>query len=84
MTVAVIVSFLIGLAAAGLGLWDLHKINKTNGQISSINGYVPAMSIITPSTGQTLSGVVGLAAVPLGGRLVGLQFPRPVAQSITS
>ena len=74
MTVAVIVSFLIGLAAAGLGLWDLHKINKTNGQISSINGYVPAMSIITPSTGQTVSGIVGLAAVPLGGRLVGLQF----------
>jgi hypothetical protein len=74
MTVAVIVSFLIGLAAAGLGLWDLHKINKTNGQISSIDSSVPAMSMITPSTGQTLSGIVGLDAGSLGGHITGAQF----------
>ena len=65
MTIAVIVSLLIGLAAAGLGLWDLHKINKINGQIASIAYSVPATSIIAPTTGQTISGVVSLDALPL-------------------
>ena len=41
MTVAVLVSLLIGFAAAGLGLWDLHKINKINGRIASVDFSVP-------------------------------------------
>jgi hypothetical protein len=71
MTIAVIVSLLIGLAAAALGLWDLHKIN---GEIASIDTSVPTTSIIAPTTGQTISGLVSLDAVPFGGHLKGVQF----------
>ena len=70
MTVAVIVSLFIGLAVAGLGLWDLHKINKINGQ----NASVPATSIIAPTTGQTISGLVSFDALPYGNKLKGVQF----------
>ena len=66
MTVAVIVSLLIGVATVGLGLWDLHKINKINGQIASVDFSVPATSITSPTTGQTISGVIILDARALG------------------
>ena len=71
MTIAVIVSLLIGLAAAALGLWDLHKINKVNGQVAAS---VPATSVITPTSGQTISGVVNLDAVSVGPHVASVQF----------
>ncbi len=74
MTIAVIVSLLIGLAAAGLGFWDRHKINTINGQIASINRTVPATNIVAPTTGQILSGLVSLDALPYGSPLKGVQF----------
>jgi Bacterial Ig domain len=74
MTIAVIVSLLIGLAAAGLGFWDRHKINTINGQIASIDSSVPATSIIAPTTGQTLSGTVSLDALPYGNHFQAVQF----------
>jgi hypothetical protein len=74
MTVAVIFSLLIGIAAAGLGLWDLHKINKINGQIASVDFSVPATSIISPTNGQTISGVFLLDARALGNDVTGVQF----------
>jgi hypothetical protein len=74
MTIAVIVSLLIGLAAAGLGYWNRHKINTINGQIASINRTVPATNIVAPTTGQILSGLVSLDALPYGSPLKGLQF----------
>jgi hypothetical protein len=75
MTVAVIVSLLIGLAAAGLGLWDLHKINVINGRTQeAIDNSVPATAIIAPSTGQTISGIVSLDALPLSGHVKAVQF----------
>lgn len=73
-TVAVFVSLLIGLAAAGIGLLDLHKINKINGHIASVSFSVPATSITTPTTGQTISGAVLLVARPLGNDVTGVQF----------
>ena len=74
MTVAVIVSLLIGVATVGLGLWDLHKINKINGQIASVDFSVPATSITSPTTGQTISGVILLDARALGNEVTGVQF----------
>ena len=44
---------------------DLHKINKINGQIASVDFSIPATSIMSPTSGQTISGVVFLDAQPL-------------------
>jgi hypothetical protein len=74
MTVAVLVSLLIGFAAAGLGLWDLHKINKINGRIASVDFSVPATTVISPTTGQTISGAVFLDAQPLANDVKSVQF----------
>ena len=71
MTIAAIVSLLIGLGAAALGLWDLHKINKINGQVAAS---VPATSMIGPTSGQTISGVVSLDAVSVGPHVTSVQF----------
>jgi cytoskeletal protein RodZ len=75
ITVGVILSLLIGLGAVGLGLWDLHKINKVNGQITaSVDNSVASTSIATPTSGQTISGVVGLVAIPIGSHIKAVQF----------
>src|ERR1700733_9888164 len=74
MTVAVFVSLLIGLAAAGIGLLDLHKINKINGHIAAVDFSTPATSITSPTTGQTISGPVLLDARALGNDVNAVQF----------
>jgi hypothetical protein len=75
MMVAVIVSLLIGLAAAGLGVWDLHKINKITGaQAAAVQNFVPATAMISPTSGQTLSGVVSLDTLPVNGHVTSVQF----------
>jgi Bacterial Ig domain len=75
ITIGVILSLLIGIGAAGLGLWDLHKINKMNGQTAvAIDNTVPATSVIAPTTGQTLSGVFALDALPVSGNVKSVQF----------
>jgi hypothetical protein len=71
----VILSLLIGIGAVGLGLWDLHKINEINGKDAiALDESVPATSIVTPTNGQTLSGVVSLDAVAVGGKVKAVQF----------
>jgi hypothetical protein len=75
ITVGVILSLLIGIGAVGVGLWDLHKINKINGQHAvALDNSVPATSLIAPTNGQTLSGVVGLDALPVAGNVKAVQF----------
>ena len=72
MTVAVIVSIVIGLAAAGLGIWDLHKVNVDNTALraalnasAAANGD-PATRLASPANGDTVGGMVGLVTAPLG------------------
>jgi cytoskeletal protein RodZ len=75
ITVAVVLSLLIGLGAVGLALWDLHKINKVNGQITtSVDNSVASTSIVSPSSGETVSGVVHLDASPIGTAAQAVQF----------
>jgi hypothetical protein len=73
MTVAVIASLLLGLAAVGLGVEDLRKINDVNhtingiqSSISSLNVAVavPSVTVADPTSGATVSGVVNLDAIP--------------------
>jgi hypothetical protein len=75
ITVGVILSLLIGIGAVGLGLWDLHKINEINGKNAvALDNSVPATSFIAPSNGQTVSGVIGLDALPVAGNVKAVQF----------
>lgn len=75
MMVAVIVSLLIGLAAGGLGLWDLHKFNEIKSiQAVAIDDSIPATAMISPTTGQTLSGVISLDSLPVSGHVKAVQF----------
>ena len=67
MTVAVIASLLLGLAATGLGIEALRKINN-------IKATEAAVSIITPVSGATISGVVGLGAKPIGPNVTAADF----------
>jgi hypothetical protein len=75
ITVGVILTLLIGIGAAGLGLWDLHKINKINGQNALVlDNSVPATTLVSPTNGQTISGVVSLDALPVAGHVKAVQF----------
>ena len=75
ITVGVLLSLLVGIGAVGLGLWDLHKINKINGQTAvALDNSVPATTLIAPTDGQTLSGVTGLDALAVAGNVKAVQF----------
>jgi Bacterial Ig domain len=82
MTFVAIISVLIGLGAAGLGLWDLHKVNEVRGQIDAVNGQitasidnsVAATTLSSPTSGQTISGVVSLDAIPLNSHVKSVVF----------
>jgi YD repeat-containing protein len=67
ITIAVVATLLLGLAALGLGIDALHKIDK-------INSTVPATSIVAPSGGATISGVVGLDATSIGPKVTAVEF----------
>jgi Bacterial Ig domain len=67
ITIAVVATLLLGLAALGLGIDALHKIDK-------INSTVPATSIVAPSGGATISGVVALDATSIGPKVTAVEF----------
>jgi hypothetical protein len=71
ITVAVIASLLLGLAATGLGIETLHKIDNIN----NINkGTEPAVTVVTPISGATISGIVGLSAKSIGPNVTAVDF----------
>jgi hypothetical protein len=67
ITIAVVASLLLGLAATGLGIDALRKIG--NGNASD-----PATSIALPTSGATLSGLAGLSALPIGPNVTAVDF----------
>lgn len=71
MTIGVFVSLLLGLAATGLGIEALHKVDKINSTNSQTE---PVTSIITPTGGATVSGVVNLDAVSIGPKVTAVDF----------
>jgi len=83
MTVAVIASLLLGLAAVGLGVEDLRKINNINHFVAGFNASfakfkanasVPAATMLLPTNGATVSGVVPLDANPVGTNVSSMNF----------
>ena len=70
MSIAVVASLLLGLAAAGLGIEALRKIDK----ITKDNTTVPATSIFTPTSGLTVSGALPLDAVAVGPGVTAVDF----------
>jgi YD repeat-containing protein len=70
ISIGVIATLLLGLAATGLGIDALRKIDK----IEKMNFTVPATSIITPDGGATISGVVGLDATSIGPKVTAVEF----------
>jgi hypothetical protein len=71
MTIAVVASLLLGLAAVGLGIDALHKVDKIN---ASIIATAPAVTIGSPISGTTLSGSVGLDARTIGAKVTAVDF----------
>ena len=78
MTMGVIVSLLLGIAAVGLGVEDLRKINNLNTSINNklnqVDFSVPATAVIYPTNGLTVSGIVPLDAKPLDGNAKYVEF----------
>ena len=79
ITIAVIASLLLGLAALGFGIEDLRKINNVNHNIASLNGSIassfanlkalsaaPEATMVLPANAATVSGNVVLDAAPVG------------------
>ena len=71
ITTAVIASLLLGLAATGLGIEALHKISNINKAETAMS---PATSIVAPSGGAMVSGLVGLDSVPIGPKVTAVDF----------
>ncbi|HXA32244.1 MAG TPA: Ig-like domain-containing protein [Acidimicrobiales bacterium] len=67
MTVAVVASLLLALAATGLGIEALRKSNRTIDSGS-------ATSILVPTGGATVSGAAPIAAAPRGPKVQAVDF----------
>jgi hypothetical protein len=76
MTVGVIVSLLLGLAAVGLGVENLRKINNLNTTVANLKTTtaVAAVEMATPASGAVVAGSVTLDAVPAGGNPTSVVF----------
>jgi hypothetical protein len=68
MPVAIVVSLLLGLVATGLGIAALQKTPTSTG------GPEPVTSIVTPSAGNTISGIQALDARAIGPNVVAVDF----------
>jgi hypothetical protein len=68
MTVAVVASLLLGLAATGLGIAALRKSDNR------ASGPEPATSILVPTGGATVSGAAPIAAAPRGPKVTAVDF----------
>jgi hypothetical protein len=71
MTIAVVASLLLGLAAVGLGIEALHKVDNINASIIATG---PAVTIVLPSSGTTVSGTAGLDARSVGPKVTAVDF----------
>jgi hypothetical protein len=69
ITIAVVASLLLGLAALGLGIEALRKANNGNGNESE-----PATSIAAPTGGTTVSGIVDLDTRAIGPNVTAVDF----------
>jgi hypothetical protein len=74
MTIGVIVSLLLGIAAVGLGVEDLRKIDNINNIINQVDFSVPATTMLAPAEGAKVSGIVPLDAAGLGGKIRYVEF----------
>jgi hypothetical protein len=76
MTVGVVVSLLLGLAAVGLGVEDLRKINNLNNNVASLkaDAAVPTAAMLLPVSGTTISGTVTLDASQLSQSVTSVVF----------
>jgi hypothetical protein len=68
MTVAVVASFLLALAATGLGIEALRQSGDRT------VGSEPATSILVPTGGATVSGAAPIAAAPRGPTVTAVDF----------
>ncbi len=71
MSIAVVASLLLGLAALGFGIEDLRKINDINKRYVST---LPTVSIAAPTSGVTVSGTTALDAVAVGPKVTAVDF----------
>jgi Bacterial Ig domain len=67
MTVAVVASLLLALAATGLGIEALRKSGNRTDSGS-------ATSILVPTSGATVSGAAPIAAAPRGPKVTAVDF----------
>ena len=80
ITIAVIASLLIGVAALVVSIVDWHKVDDAKSsfdaalKVAAVNNAVPATTIAAPATGATVSGVVNLDAKPLGPSVKSVEF----------
>jgi thermitase len=80
ITVAVLASLLIGVAALVVGIVDWHKVDDAKSsfnaalKVNAVNNAVPATTIATPTTGATVSGVLALDARPIGLSVKSVEF----------
>ena len=76
MTVGVVASLLLGLAAVGLGVEDLRKINNLNHTVAALKTAtaVATVSMVSPTSGATVTGTVSLDAIPAGGSPTSVVF----------
>jgi hypothetical protein len=68
VTVAVVVSLVLGLAALGVGI-EAYR-HRGHAKVPP----VPATTIVVPKPGATVSGVTALAAVPIGPNVSAVEF----------
>jgi hypothetical protein len=87
MTVAIVASLVLGLVALGFGIEDLRKVNNLTNSVNSLNGSIassfaqlktdasaPAVTIVAPSSGATVSGSVDLDADPASSNVSAVSF----------
>jgi hypothetical protein len=70
ITVAVVAVLALGLATTGLGIATLHKVDA----LGAPSGPVPATTIVTPTTGATLSGSELLDVRPINSSVVAVDM----------
>ncbi len=80
ITVAVIASLLIGVAALVVSIVDWNKVDDAKSsfdaalKVAAVNNAVPATTMAAPTNGATVSGVVNLDARPISSSVKSVDF----------
>jgi hypothetical protein len=80
ITVAVIASLLIGVAALVISIVNWNRVDDATSsfnaalKVNAVNNAVPATTMAAPTNGATVSGVVNLDARPIGSSVKSVDF----------